>query len=295
MATLAGMTEKIDFHLSQSKKVFQQPGELTGRAINLLSSFVIYASLSATANFRRTLMRYELYYQPSIQGRGEFIRLSLEDAGADYIDVARDPNFGRPGIMRFLEDPSLEHPPFAPPFLKAGKLLISQTANILQFLAPRLGLVPKSEASRLWTHQLQLTIADWLYETGQTHHPIANVLYYEQQTDEAKKRAANFTANRIPKFLGYFERILKRNAKGGDFVFGKKAAYVDLSLFQMVEGLRYAFPKTMERLESQHPRMVSLHDRVMARSRIAAYLSSPRRLAFNEQDIFRHYPELEQE
>jgi glutathione S-transferase len=239
-------------------------------------------------------MRYELYYQPSIQGRGEFVRLPLEDAGADYIDVARDPNVGRPGIMKFLEDPSLEHPPFAPPFLKAGKILISQTANILQFLAPRLGLVPKSEASRLWAHQLQLTIADWLYEAGQTHQPIANVLYYEQQTDEAKKRAAHFISTRIPKFLGYFERILKQNAKDRDFVFGKKVCYVDLSLFQMIEGLRYAFPKTMAQLESQHPRMVTLHDRVRARPRIAAYLSSPRRLAFNEQGIFRHYPELEE-
>jgi glutathione S-transferase len=240
-------------------------------------------------------MRYELFYQPSIQGRGEFVRLTLEDGGADYVDVARDPNFGRPGIMQFLEDPSLEHPPFAPPFLKAGRLLISQTANILQFLAPRFDLVPKNEASRIWANQLQLTIADWLYETGQTHHPIANSLYYEEQTEEAKKRGAHFIANRIPKFLGYFERILKLNGKGGDFVFGKKAAYIDLSLFQMVEGLRYAFPKTMARLEPEHPRMVGLHDRVMARPRIAAYLSSPRRLAFNEQGIFRHYPELEQE
>ena len=34
-------------------------------------------------------MRYELYYWPSIQGRGEFIRLTLEEAGADYVDVAR--------------------------------------------------------------------------------------------------------------------------------------------------------------------------------------------------------------
>jgi glutathione S-transferase len=240
-------------------------------------------------------MRYELYYQPSIQGRGEFVRLPLEDAGADYIDVARDPKFGRPGIMKFLEDRSLDHPPFAPPFLKAGKLLISRTTNILQFLAPRLSLVPKSEASSLWAHQLQLTIADWLYETGQTHHPIANSLYYEEQNAEAKKRAAHFTANRIPKFLGYFERILKRNARGGDFTFGKKVAYVDLSLFQMIEGLRYAFPKAMARLEPQHPRMVALHDRVMARPRIGAYLSSPRRLPFNEQGIFRHYPELEAE
>src|SRR5882724_8298110 len=247
-----------------------------------------------TANCRRTPMRYELYYQPSIQGRGEFIRLPLEDSGADYVDVARDPEFGRPGIMKFLEDPSLECPPFAPPFLKAGKLLISQTANILQFLAPRLDLVPKSEPSRLWAHQLQLTIADWLYETGQTHHPIANVLYYEEQTAEAKKRAAHFTSNRVPKFLGYFERILKLNSKGGDFVFGKKASYVDLSLFQMIEGSRYAFPRTMAQLEPQHPRLVALHDRVMARPRMVAYLSSPRRLAFNEQGIFRHYPELEE-
>jgi glutathione S-transferase len=257
---------------------------------------MVCANLSTTAcRFKEDSMRYELYYQPSIQGRGEFVRLPLEDAGADYVDVARDPKFGRPGIMKFLEDRSLEHPPFAPPFLKAGKLLISQTANILQFLAPRLGLVPQSEASRLWAHQLQLTIADWLYETGQTHHPIANALYYEEQSVEAKKRATHFTSNRMPKFLGYFERILKGNAKGGDFMFGKKVAYVDLSLFQMIEGLRYAFPKTMAKLEPQHRRLLALHDRVKARPRIAAYLSSPRRLAFNEQGIFRHYPELEEE
>jgi glutathione S-transferase len=238
-------------------------------------------------------MRYELYYQPSIQGRGEFVRLALEDAGADYIDVARAPDFGRPGIMKFLENPALEHPPFAPPFLKAGKLLISQTANILQFLAPRLNLAPKSEAGRLWAHQLQLTIADWLYETSQTHHPIANVLYYEEQIAEAKKRAKNFTVNRMPKFMGYFERILKLNAKGSDFIFAKKVSYVDLSLFQMVEGLRYAFPKTIAALEPQCPRLITLHDRVKARPRIAAYLSSSRRLPFNQQGIFRHYPELE--
>ena len=240
-------------------------------------------------------MRYELYYQPSIQGRGEFIRLPLEDAGAEYVDVARDPSFGRPGIMKLLEDRSVERPPFAPPFLKAGKVLISQTANILQFLAPRLDLVQKTEASRLWAHQLQLTISDWLYETGQTHHPIANVLYYEEQAAEAKKRAAHFRANRIPKFLDYFERILNRNAKAGPFTFGKKLCYVDLSLFQMIAGSRYAFPKTLAKLEPRHPRLIELHDRVAARPRIAAYLSSPRRLPFNESGIFRRYPELEED
>ncbi|MGH7784744.1 MAG: glutathione S-transferase C-terminal domain-containing protein, partial [Candidatus Binatia bacterium] len=218
-----------------------------------------------------------------------------EEAGADYVDVARAAEFGRPGIMKFLEDPSLGRPPFAPPFLRAGKLLISQTANILQFLASRLNLVPKNETSRLWAHQLQLTIADWLHETHETHHPIANALYYEDQTTEAKTRAAHFTANRMPKFLDYFEKILKRNSKSGDFIFGKKVCYVDLSLFQMIEGLRYAFPRTMARLEPQYPRLIASHDRVMARPRIAAYLSSSRRLPFKQQGIFRHYPELEED
>jgi glutathione S-transferase len=151
--------------------------------------------------------------------------------------------------MRFLEDPSVERPPFAPPFLKAGKLVISQTANILQYLAPRLDLVPKNEASWLWAHQLQLTIADWLHEAHDTHYPIANALYYEEHTAEAKKRAAHFTTNRMPQFLGYFERILQRNPKGGDFIFGTKIAYVDLSLYQIIEGLRYEFPPAMARLE----------------------------------------------
>jgi glutathione S-transferase len=239
-------------------------------------------------------MRYELYYQPSIQGRGEFVRLTLEEGGADYVDVARDPNFGRPGVMKFMADPSLKHPPYAPPFLKAGDLLISQTANILQYLAPRLGLVPDDEPTRIWAHQLQLTIADWLYEVGQTHHPIANVLYYEEQKEEAKKRAAHFIANRIPKFSDYFERILDANSDAGEFLLGKTLSYVDLSLFQMVDGLRYAFPVTMKKLEPQYPRVTKLYDRVKARPRIAAYLASPRRLPFNDQGIFRHYPELEE-
>jgi glutathione S-transferase len=239
-------------------------------------------------------MRYELYYQPSIQGRGEFVRLALEDAGADYADVARDPAFGRPGIMKILEDPSVEHPSFAPPFLKAGKLMIGQTANILQFLGPRLGLVPKDQASRIWANQMQLTITDWVAEVGLVHHPIANALYYEEQKDEAKKRASYFTSLRIAKFLGYYETILKKNPKGSVFLFGKKACYVDLSLFQMVEGLRYAFPKTMAKLEPNYPRVIALHDRVAARPRLKKYLASPRRLAFNTNGIFRHYPELDE-
>lgn len=237
-------------------------------------------------------MRYELDYWPSIQGRGEFVRLALEDAGAEYVDVARTAR-GMAAMMRLMESRSIERPPFAPPFLKAGKLVIAQTANILFYLGLRLDLVPKSDPIRLWAHQLQLTIADWVAEAHDTHHPIAGSLYYEDQRDEAKRRAADFTADRIPKYLGYFERILNRNSKGGGYLLGKNISYVDLSLFQMIEGLRYAFPRAMALFEPKHPRSIALHDRVAARPRLAAYLTSERRIPFNQEGIFRHYPELD--
>ena len=233
-------------------------------------------------------MRYELYYWPSIQGRGEFVRLSLEEAGADYIDVARTPRRGVPALMRFLEGKSQGRLPFAPPFLKAGKLVIAQTANILLWLAPRHGLVPKNEESRLWAHQLQLTMADWLVEVHDAHHPIGGAFYYEDQKPESKRRAAHFTAERLPKFLGYFERVLVRE-KGG-WLLGKAFSYADLSLFQMIAGLRYAFPRAMGSLEPKYPRSVALHERVAAWPRIAAYLRSQRCVDFNQHVIFRHYP-----
>jgi len=236
-------------------------------------------------------MRYELYYWPSIQGRGEFVRLALEEAGADYAEVARLPR-GVAALTRFLEGGSEARRPFAPPFLKAGKLVIAQTANILLWLAPRHTLAPKGEAARLWAHQLQLTIADWLVEAHDSHHPIGGAFYYEDQKPESKRRAAHFTAERLPKFLGYFERLLEREKKGG-WLLGKAFTYVDLSLFQMVAGLRYAFPRTMEKLEPRYPRAVELHDRVAARPRIAAYLESKRRIPFNQHGIFRRYPELD--
>ncbi len=238
-------------------------------------------------------MRYELYYWPGIQGRGEFVRLALEEAGAKYVDVARQPKRGIPALMRFLDNLSVEHPPFAPPFLKAGKLVIAQTASILLFLGPHLRLVPKNEASRLWAHQLQLTITDWVSEAHDVHHPISGGLYYEEQKREARRRSADFIDERLPKFLYYFERVLKRSPKGWEYILGKGVSYVDLSLFQMIMGLRYAFPRAMARLERRCLQLVALHDRVSARPRIATYLSSKRRLPFNEEGIFRHYPELD--
>jgi len=238
-------------------------------------------------------MIYELYYWPTIQGRGEFVRLALEESGATYVDVARKPgkSGGMPAMMALLDGKRIAHPPFAPPFLKAGKLLIGQTANILLFLGARHGLSPRNEAGRLWTHQLQLTITDFVVEVHDTHHPIAGRLYFEDQRREAKRRAADFLQYRAPKFLGYLERVLERS--GGAHLLGRKLTYADLSLFQIVEGLRYAFPKASARLERKVPRVVALHDRVAKRPRIAAYLASERRIAFNEQGIFRRYKELD--
>ena len=238
-------------------------------------------------------MRYQLYYWPGIPGRGEFVRLALEEAGADYIDVARMPGKSRGvgAMMKLLGSPRVRQPPFAPPFLKAGPLIIGQTANILLFLGGRHALAPRQEAGRLWTHQLQLTIADFVVEIHDTHHPLANSLYYEQQRSAAKKRAAHFVQQRAPKFLGYFERVLERS--DGHHLVGRKLTYADLSLFQIVAGLRYAFPKAMKRLEKKAPRVIALHERAAQRPRIAAYLASERRIAFNEMGIFRHYKELD--
>src|SRR5262245_38318964 len=234
-------------------------------------------------------MRYEFYYWPSIQGRGEFVRLALEEAGAGYSDVGRER--GSAALMPLLEGKGLAHAPFAPPYLKAGKLVIGQTSNILQWLAPRHGLVPRGETARLWAHQIQLTVADWVDETHDTHHPIGGAFYYEDQKPESLRRSGLYTGTRLPKFLGYFERLLAHE-KGG-WLLGRSFSYPDLSLFQMVAGLRYAFPRAMERLAPKHPRLAALHDRVASRPRIAAYLASPRRIPFNQHGIFRHYPELD--
>ena len=235
-------------------------------------------------------MKYRLYYWPEIQGRGEFIRLALEDAGADYEDVLRNPR-GFSFQEKLLKTPGLKQLPFAPPYLVAGKQVIAQTAAILHFLGPRLRLAPKNEAGRLWLHQLQLTIADWLVEVHDVHHPIGSGLYYEEQKREAKRRAADFLAQRLPKYLGYFETVLRRNP--GGHVLGKIVSYADLSLFQMIAGLRYAFPRAWTRFAPRYPGLDAVHDRVAGRPRIAAYLASKRRIAFNRQGIFRHYPELD--
>jgi glutathione S-transferase len=239
-------------------------------------------------------MAYRLFYWPEIQGRGEFVRLALEDAGADYVDVARKSGkgFGVAALMRFLNGRGLPHPPFAPPFLQSGRLVIGQTANILLFLGGRHGLAPRVEAGRLWVHELQLTIADFVVEIHDTHHPVASGLYYEDQKKEARRRSTDFLENRLPKFLGYFERLLARQ-RGQGYLAGTKLTYVDLSMFQIIAGLSYAFPKAMVRVARGHKRLFALHARIQERPRIATYLASERRIPFNDQGIFRHYAELD--
>ena len=235
-------------------------------------------------------MRYQLYYWPEIQGRGEFVRLALEDAGAAYDDVARKAG-GMDRMMAMMEGRRDKRPPFAPPFVKAGRLVIAQTAEILFWLGPRLKLSPRAEADRLWLHQLQLTVVDFVKEAHDTHHPLGGEFYYEDARPEAKRFSENFLENRAPKYLGYFDTVVRKS--GGPYALGRKVTYMDLSLFHLIEGLRYAFPDAMRGIERTVPRVVEVHDRVAERANIRKYLASPRRIAFNESGVFRHYPELD--
>jgi glutathione S-transferase len=238
-------------------------------------------------------MEYELFYWPTIQGRGELVRLALEQAGAPYVDVAREdgPGRGVPALMALLTGGG-RHPPFAPPILRDGQLLIAQTAAILLHLGARHDLAPPDEAGRLWTHQIQLTIADLVDEAHETHHPVGAHLYYEEQKREAARRAEAFRGERIGRYLGWLETILARS--DSEWLAGSAVSYADLSAFHVVEGLKYAFPRAAAHALSETPRLTALAERVRALPRIAAYLASDRRLPFNESGIFRRYPELDE-
>lgn len=240
---------------------------------------------------------YELHYWPTIQGRGEFVRLALEYAGIEYLDVARqsEANGGGEGaLLESLQQKELQRPPFAPPYLKSVDAVIGQTANILLFLGNRHALAPIDHAGWLWTHQIQLTMADFVVEVHDTHHPLGAGSYYEDQRDAASRRTQEFREQRLPKFLGYFETIIERNPSASGLLVGDEVSYVDLSAFQLIEGLNYAFPTLMRRVSGKYPRLIALRDRIAKQPRIAAYLRSDRRIAFNEEDIFRHYKELDE-
>jgi glutathione S-transferase len=242
---------------------------------------------------------YELFYWPGIQGRGEFIRLAFEAAGVPYDEVVRRParaGGGVAAIERVLERPGPWLTPLGPPFLRHRDVLVAHVAAILEYVGPRIGMVPRDEASRRRAHQIQLTIADLVSEVHETHHPVGGSLYYEDQKPEAARRSAEFVRLRIPKYLRYLDRALDSNPPGGGrWLVGRRASYPDLSTFQVVAGLRYAFPRAMARHERELPRLGALHDAVAALPGIAAYLASGRRIPFNEGGIFRRYPELDEE
>ncbi len=241
-------------------------------------------------------MAYDFYYWPHILGRGEVIRLALEEAGAAYRDVAREPETPeeqRQVILDILLDQSQVRPPFAPPFLVDGDVMIAQAANILHYLAPKIGMASDGDGDLYFAHQLQLTITDLLMEAHDTHHPISNQLYYEDQVEESKQRATAFVEHRIPKHMAYYEKILTNNPAGSGWLIGDRLTYPDLSLFQVVEGLRYAFPNGFGKVEEDFPKVIALRNAVAARPNTAAYLASDRRIEFNTHGIFRHYPELD--
>jgi glutathione S-transferase len=227
---------------------------------------------------------YELFYWPKIQGRGELIRLAFEASGTAYVDVCRT-SAGVPALVELMKTANHPAPPLAPPIVRHEGLVLSQTASVLFYLAPRLELVATDEASRLGANQSMLTVMDFMSEVHDTHHPIAVGQYYEDQKEAALLRAKSFVAERMPKYLGYFERLVHEPNRAID--------YVDLALFQVVAGLRYAFPKALDHLSSRIPRLLALAERVEQASNVATYLASERRIPFNESGIFRRYPELD--
>ena len=246
---------------------------------------------------------YELIYWPGIPGRGEHIRLALEEAGANYTDVANTGKGGVKVVYSQIEAKNTgdEHnpPPLAPPILKHGDLKISQTPNILMYLGPQLGLVPSQDTNPdgIWhVNSLTLTALDGLSnEAHDTHHPVAVDLFYEEQKEVAKQKSAYYIQDRVPKFLGYFERVLRGKASGGgEWLYGGQLTYADLVLFQTIDGVSFAFPKCIAQLRGsgEYEAVFALYERVKARPKVKAYLESDRRQKYSE-GIYRHYPELD--
>ncbi|VVD89226.1 glutathione S-transferase [Pandoraea morbifera] len=240
-------------------------------------------------------MTFELFYWPGLQGRGEFVRLAFEATATPYVEIVRgdSPGQGLDALLHAMDDPRCIDPPYAPPFLRVGDELIGQTANILAYLGPLLGLVGESPRARRWVNQLQLTLADLVAEVHDGHHPIASRLYYSNQRAEARKRTADLIDYRLPKFFEYFERVLAHNPHPGGWLSEGAMSYADLSLFQVIEGLYYAFPRAMTGFATAFPRCRAVRDAVAREPRIAAYLKSSRRIAFNTTGIFRYYRELD--
>ncbi|GAA6016890.1 hypothetical protein JCM11491_006903 [Sporobolomyces phaffii] len=256
---------------------------------------------------------FELIYHAAIPGRGEFIRLFFEATATPYKDSALIQ--GQSAILPYLNGSFPGHDanplPFAPPILRHGDVVISQTSNILLYLATHLespiDLSPSSssldtapatatvqDTSIYHVQSLALTILDLNNETHDTHHPVSVSSYYEDQKEPALLKARDFRQNRVPKFFKYFEALLEREAeRGGWLVRGGVPSYADLCLFQVVDGLKFAFPNLLSKLLPLHPRIRDHHERVKSAKRIKEYLDSDRRQEYS-MGVFRYYEELDE-
>lgn len=264
-------------------------------------------SRMATTKKARTHPPYELLYWPGIPGRGEFIRLAFEAAGVSYKDPANEPDGpGAKVVASLISKDDLggdgNPPVFAPPALKVpgeGKdgapLLIYQTPAILSYLGDKLGLAGEDEVDKMTVLSHTLTALDLNNETHDTHHPVAVAQYYEDQKDEALKKATDFRENRIPKFFSFFERVLKANEAQGQvkFLVGNKLTYADTTLWHVLSGLKFAYPNELKAREKDYPLLLgSFYESVAQTKGVKEYLESERRLPFS-MGIFRHYPELD--
>lgn len=232
---------------------------------------------------------YALYYWPVLPGRGEIIRMLLEDAGAAYRDVGREEGFGVIVSARKGELGGAR--PFAPPILQHGELVLSQSSVIARYIAERHGLAPSDHRGRFLAEQHFLGWSDVMVEVHDTHHPIALGLHYEDQRDAAKERTRHFLADRLGTWLQHFEHIV---TQGGGVHVGETITYPDFMARFVLRGIEYAFPRAFSEHRERIPSLLALRDRVEARPQLAAYLASDRAMAFNEHGIFRHYPELEE-
>ena len=257
----------------------------------------------------RTQPPYELLYWPEIPGRGEFIRLAFEATGTSYKDVANESKDGINAVLAAKADDltidSDGNPPaFAPPALrilgegKEGKtLVLYQTPAILSYLGDKLGLAGEDEVEKHWILSHTLTALDLNNEAHDTHHPVAVAKYYEDQKEEALKKATDFRENRLPKFFSFFERVLKGNDENGQgkYLVGSKLSYADTTVWHVLNGLKFAFPKELEAREKEFPTLFgTFYPSVQEQSGLKDYLSSDRRKPYS-MGIFRHYPELDRQ
>ncbi|HHO51810.1 MAG TPA: glutathione S-transferase [Deltaproteobacteria bacterium] len=232
-------------------------------------------------------MKMSLYYWPMIPGRGEFVRLVLEAAGVEYVDVGRIE--GVPAVLDAVRGSLGGRPHRALPILVDGEEVLSQTPVICTYLAEAYGLAPGRE-HRWGALTLLLTAMDLVTEAHDVHHPVSSRLRYEDQQPEARRAAELFVRERLPSFLAHLEGVCRDNPQS-DWMIGGRLSHVDLVVEQLLRGLEHAFPAAMA--SAPIPGLRALAAAAASLPRIAAYRASERCIPFNRDGLFRAYPELD--